>query len=321
MDVNLSPLERVEKIWYHLFILRIWRYHIQSAKKVLKGNFLTSNCFSCIELNACSLLLCLTYLYDQNLSHWFLPYLFSSQPCESIFRQLRSFTSTYSTVANCSVNEILFRISKIQLQNEIIHNNAMNFVYPKVNKKREFDFVKKLPTKYEIFNTIALCKTRAINTAKRFGFKIPGDSSLVSCKIGTKCLNKRTTISKTKNKMNPLKKPLLKVSDLKNVNLVNYIDTHPNPDEMSSFVRLNDKKVVKKISLCWYLRNDYQKISVDRNKRVMTLTENEYIRNKQNSITNVENFKCPSYKYKPIKKISYPKIASKSQRAKEKQKK
>lgn len=303
MDINLSPLARVEKIWYHLFILRIWRHHIQSEKNVLKGNFLTSNCYSCIELNACSLLLCLTYLKDQNLPSWFLPYLYSSQPCESIFRQLRSFTSTYSTVACCSVNEILFRISKIQLQNEIVHSNAQNFVYPKITHKKKHDFVEELPTKYEIFNTIALCKTRAINTAKRFGLKIPNDSLLVSCKIGVKCLNKRTIKSKinTKKIMNPLRKPLLKVSDLKNVNLINYIETHPNPDEMSSFVQLSDKKVVKKTSLCWYLRNDYQKISTDRNKRVMTLTENDYVNKKQKNTTNVKTFKC---KYEPIKKIS-----------------
>lgn len=175
-----------------------------------------------------------------------------------------SFTSTYSTVACCSVNEALHRISKIQLQNEIVHSNAMNFVYPKSSKKENIKFVHELPTKCEIFNTITLCKTRAIYTAKRFGFKIPTNSLLISCKISAKILSKRTIKTKANSQkiMNSFKKPLLKVSDLKNVNLINYIDNHPNPDESSPFVQLNDKKVVRKTSLCWYLRNDYQKKSV-----------------------------------------------------------
>lgn len=311
MDVNLSPLDRVEKIWYHLFILRIWRHHVKSEKKSLMDNFLTSNCFSCIELNAYSLLLCLMYLYDQNLPSWFLPHLFNSQSCESIFRQMRSFTSTYSTKANCSVNEILYRISKIQLQNEIVHSNATNFVYPKATQKKDKNVLHTLPTKFEIFNTVALCKTRAIKTAKQFGFKIPNDSSLVSCTIGVKCLNKRPIKIKTNVKrINPFNKPIRKVSDLNNVNLVNYIDTHPYPDEMSPFVKINEKKVVKKTSLCWYLRNDYQKLSSDRNKRVMTKTDNDYLsKNKKNK---VKTFQCPNtmskykIKYKPISKKNAP---------------
>lgn len=305
MDVKLSPLARVEKIWFHLFVLRIWRQHVQSEKNVLMNNFLTSNCFTCIELNAFSLLLCLMYLKEQNLPAWFLPYLYSSQPCESIFRQLRSFTSTFSTVACCSVNEILYRISKIQMQNEIVHSNAMNFVYPRATHKKNNEFVHELPTKSEIFNIIALCKAKAINTAKRFGFKIPNDSTLISCKISAKFLSKRTIKTKknTNKIVNSFKKPLLQVSDLKNVNLINYIGSHPNPDESSSFVQLNYKKVVKKTSLCWYLRNDYQKISTDRNKRVMALAENDYlIKNQTNNTTKICTFKCPSYKYKPIKK-------------------
>lgn len=202
MDVSLSPLARVEKIWYHLFVLRIWRNHIKSEKKNLKNNFLTSNCYSCIELNANSLLLCLFYLKEQNLPYWFLPHLYSSQPCESLFRQLRSLTSTYSTVACCSVNEILYRISKIQMQNEIVNSNAKNFVYLKSSHKKSNEkkqVLHELPTKSEIFNVIALCKVKAIKTTKRFGFEIPDDSTLISRKISAKCLSKITIKSKKKH--------------------------------------------------------------------------------------------------------------------------
>lgn len=149
MDIELTPLARVEKIWYHVFILRIWRQYVKSYKKLaLKDNFITANCYSCIELNAYSLVLCLLHLKDRNLPGWFSTNLYSSQPCESVFRPIRSFTSTYSTVANCSVKEILSRISKIQFQNEIVHKNAKHFVYPRSKQQDDaHKSIHDLPTK------------------------------------------------------------------------------------------------------------------------------------------------------------------------------
>lgn len=99
MDVKLSPLERVKKIWNSIFILRIWRGYILSTKELtLKDNYMTLNCLTCIELNAHGLVMMLIYLKENNLSHLFKPHLFNSQQCESLFRLIRSFTSTYSTV-------------------------------------------------------------------------------------------------------------------------------------------------------------------------------------------------------------------------------
>lgn len=139
---------------------------------------------------------------EQNLPSWFLPHLYSSQPCESLFRQLRSLTSTYPTVACCSVNEILYRISKIQMLNEIVNSNAKNFVYPKSSHKKSNEkkqVLHELPTKSEIFNVIALCKVKAIKTTKRFGFETPDDSTLISRKISAKCLSKKIIKSKKKH--------------------------------------------------------------------------------------------------------------------------
>lgn len=132
MNPDLTPLERVEKIWFSLFVIRIWRQYILSTKKLtLKNNFLTQYSYICIELNAHSLLLLIVYLKEKNMSKLFKPDLFSSQPCESLFRRIRSYTSTYSTVANCTVKEILDRMNKIQLQIDIPIHNAENYVYPR----------------------------------------------------------------------------------------------------------------------------------------------------------------------------------------------
>lgn len=129
---DLSPLDRIEKIWYPAFILRIWREYILSKPDTnLKNNFLSQNCYTCVEINAHSLVLLMLHLRKKNFSDYFLPFLFSSQPCEGFFRQIRSFTSTYSTVANCSIKEIVGRINKIQLQGDI--SIRSEFLYPRDN--------------------------------------------------------------------------------------------------------------------------------------------------------------------------------------------
>lgn len=62
MDDSLLPLERVNKIWYSIFLVRIWRNYILNRKLPLKNNFLTSNCYSCLEINAHTLILILLYV-------------------------------------------------------------------------------------------------------------------------------------------------------------------------------------------------------------------------------------------------------------------
>lgn len=56
MDGKLSPIQRLEMMWYGVFILRIWRYYISEQPGLsLKDNFMSSLCYYCIELNAHSL--------------------------------------------------------------------------------------------------------------------------------------------------------------------------------------------------------------------------------------------------------------------------
>lgn len=48
MEINLTPLQRVRKIWYALFLIRIWRKFILSSKcYTLEKNFLSLNCYTC----------------------------------------------------------------------------------------------------------------------------------------------------------------------------------------------------------------------------------------------------------------------------------
>lgn len=79
LDTKLSPLERVQKVWYSIFIVRIWREYVLRTKSLnLKNNFLTSYCYVCLELNAHSLVLLLLYFKKINKPEFFKPELLDS---------------------------------------------------------------------------------------------------------------------------------------------------------------------------------------------------------------------------------------------------
>jgi hypothetical protein len=284
MDTTLPPLDRVRKIWYPLFIMRIWRdFVLKSKKYTLKNNFLTPNCYACIELNAHAMVKIMCYLKENGTETLFLPHLYSSQQCESTFRLLRSQTSTYSTVTNFTTKEAINRIDKIELQNQIIHSMPQ-FTYPRLGKK---DFANNqqhftLPTKAEISNVILQCKQDAIDTAAKFKL-ISLRTTATTKQKSTTChikeyIPKKTNDSKRKQaksvsqaQQTPIKK--LTVSDFENIALKNYAEKKPEPiNETSPYVELqfdSNRIVIKKTSLCWLLQSDdMPKLSNDRLLRV-----------------------------------------------------
>lgn len=271
---NLMPLERIEKIFYPTFILRIWRDYISKSKKYnLENNFLTMNCYSCIELNAHSLIQIMLYLKENNMEHLFMPTLYSSQQCESTFRQLRSFSSTFSTVTNCTVKGALSRINRIQYLNEVRH--LTKFCYPRLANQNDTVQQHKLPSQQEISDVIARCKSDAINMAAKFGL-----ISKKSTKAATTC-NIKTSETKPIKRCEAPVVPIrnFSISDFKNIALKDYSLKKNEPiTEDSPYIEfLFDTKrvVVKKSSFCWLLRGDAQKLSNDRLLRVQANKKNK----------------------------------------------
>lgn len=303
MNRNLTPLQRVRNMWYSLFVIRIWRTFIVSKKKyTLKDNFLTANSYTCIEMNAHSLVMSLIYLKENDQADLFKPHLYESQPCESTFRKLRSFTSTYSTVANCTVKESNSRISKIQLQNDIIYGTLTQFKYPRLGRANiSSNETMQLPTKDEIINVILQCQREAIETAKKIGLISNRSRNMYVCKV----LPYETTLNRcTRRKLQ---------NDLiANYNNVNIIDTEnfgsklnnfANEfelcalDQTSPYVEIPnefDRRIVKKTSLCWLLRSDCRRLSSDRLVRV------QYSRNLKKRMKRKTNLKSSAVRSKKI---------------------
>lgn len=285
MEKSLTPLQRVQKIWYSVFILRMWREYIISNKHLrLKTHFLTNNCYTCIELNAHSLVLCMIQLKNLDLSHLFLPTLFNSQHCENLFRQVRSLSSTFSTVTNCSIKEFAERISKIQLQSDVMSRVGSNFIFPRINRSdKEKSIVYDLPTLPEIYNEIEKSKHQAIRDAIVLGLikKNKQNTFDFGCKINpyqNRRSKKRTNIRSTSYF---IKQSIHRVLELNKIKLKNYahkfidkevsqesnfVEVHVNPET-------NERKIHKKTSFCWLLRGDNERVSADRLQRVKIPTK------------------------------------------------
>lgn len=150
---DLNSKERIYLMWYSVFFFRAWRSWLISSEKVkdptaknktrnfynLKENFISTNCYTCIELNAHALVkqILVEESTEEGMcdrSKLFFPNLYGSQPCEAMFRQIRSFTSTFSTIVNFNMLEIVNRIKKIQLQNDIIATSNGVIKFPRFEK-------------------------------------------------------------------------------------------------------------------------------------------------------------------------------------------
>lgn len=122
LDKGLTAVERTFKIWFSVFFLRQWRCWIKkSVKYNLMDNFISLNAYTCIELNAHSLLLLFLKHIEEGTLDEFYPWLLGSQQCEAWFRAARSLTSTFSTVINFTAQEFVEKSKRIEFVHEATH--------------------------------------------------------------------------------------------------------------------------------------------------------------------------------------------------------
>ncbi|KAL4153941.1 hypothetical protein QTP88_001774 [Uroleucon formosanum] len=188
LDKSIALEDRIYKIWYSLYFLRIWRYSILNDQQfTLKNNFITTNSYSCIELSAHSLIILIKKCRDNNYSlrpSMFIPWSYSNQACEEMFRTARSMTSTYSTMINFSMNNILKRLTRIQLLNSIqndLHENQKDIIINElknnntIEKKHNRNFINFTKVHENIYsvesksdNVIDSILTKSLKNAKKW---------------------------------------------------------------------------------------------------------------------------------------------------------
>lgn len=172
LSFDLKPLERIKLIWRSLYFLRIWREFIKASPSYTLGNnFITSNTYYCVEINAKHLTDLMKKFRDRLIPECFLPVIFDSQTCERSFRLFRSLGSTQSTKINFSFLELIHMIGRIEIQHDVMYCklNVDGIEFP--HKRKTKSTVYQLPTDEEIYETIAHAKLEAIKIAERFEMK------------------------------------------------------------------------------------------------------------------------------------------------------
>lgn len=276
MSEKLLPLERIGKIWFAVFMARIWKYYVsKNPLYTLKDNFMSTYLYSCLELNAHSIVFIVLFLKENNLSQLFVPWLFNSQACEKFYAQIRSLCSTYSMVASCSVKEAVSRISKIHLLNEISNDTESGFVYPKSNhaltsssKSSNFE----LPSESEIYGEIFKSKSMAIKSGIKIGLVKKGKEyeDSCACQIGPYMppnvkVNRQDTSEKNLFDLTRFRASVFRLKNFAQKFESEEVGTTGSFLEIPHCKR---KFVVKKSSLCWLLRKETPKLSSDRLMRV-----------------------------------------------------
>lgn len=140
LEKDCDIKSRLQNIWYATFFLRIWRSWIKESREfTLFNNFISLNAYLCIELNAHALIkLIRKYRTDNSLNVDFTQFptwLFSSQPCEQTFRATRSMSSTFSTIVNFSMMDILSRVRKIETILKAVNDlSDLDYIFPREKK-------------------------------------------------------------------------------------------------------------------------------------------------------------------------------------------
>jgi len=186
LNKQISPLQRIKKVWYNIFFLRYWNRWLSLQKAFnVKENFITSNAHTGIELNGHALILLLLLLRDKvpDGSKLFNPWLLGSQPCEQTFRAARSMTSTFSTIVNFSMYGLLQRLHRLHIQTTLESEaEETGICYPRIlTHARKIGFsdmnttstinLQEISNK-DIADTIKLAKEEAISVIKELGMSV-----------------------------------------------------------------------------------------------------------------------------------------------------
>lgn len=176
IETDTSTVNRIKLAFHVVFLCRIWRTSLQketnfgdSSFASTAKTFITANCYQGIEINAHSLIVCILLFRDLGLDGNFLVFLFSSQTCESFFRILRSMTSTFSTIVNFNLLEVLQRVKRSQALAEIINKLKSQYHFARTEKGKEKESSFKLPSNAEIVASINQALQEAVEDAEILG--------------------------------------------------------------------------------------------------------------------------------------------------------
>lgn len=271
-DVDMEPLKRVYLIWHALIYFRAWRKWIQKNKYHTENNFISSNAFTCIELNAYGILHLICKFRDSNRSDLFLPALFNSQPCEHTFRQFRSMTTANWTKINFSMLEVLQMISRIEMQNNIAYFKLPDLVIlPRIHNKPEKHKIHTLPTNIELEEVLEKAQKMALLDAEKFGM-ILTDDEIQFCELTKGNIIGEQAEAIVNDDIDDFEYPDDFLETLDCTYFRDFSSTVDEIDGNSGFIKVLHKdgseRIISKGSLVWRATQSTKPLSKDRLTRV-----------------------------------------------------
>ncbi|XP_062712958.1 uncharacterized protein LOC109406718 isoform X2 [Aedes albopictus] len=159
---SLTPLERIEEIWFATFFTRVWHCWITGSKDLKHDeHFITDNAELGIEINAHSLVNHLLHCRELAKPELFLPQLMNSQHNERSFGNARSMSGVQNTIINFDILEYLNKASHFEYLDElrILLKDKFEFARGgyKTSEYQPFEF----PSDQEIETAVYKGKMRA----------------------------------------------------------------------------------------------------------------------------------------------------------------
>lgn len=277
LSADLTPLERVYELWKSIYFPRIWRQWLKYSENSyeMDENGISSNAYECIEVNGHGLISAIQFFRDINQPELFIPCYFSSQPCENMFRKMRSMGSVNFTKINFTLYELIHMIRRVELLNEItyLRLQGQNIVFPRIEKyaasQKDSQSSYKLPSDTEIKETLIKAKINAMEKATSLEMTTADSNAYIDqCSFTT-----RETKSKRRNS-----------------------DSVPVPDDsepiFTKWVEVlcedGTTKTILKSTLVWLLTETKGKLSSDKLKRVQEMTSNSNTKRRR-LISNLSN--------------------------------
>lgn len=296
-EPGLKPLERIVKFWKWVYYVRFWRQWIENEDDYsLTCNFLTLNVQKCLEINGPALVQGIEVFRDSEEHNLFLPPLFSSQPCESSFRDYRAKSVTFSMLEMLNLQRGLDVVAESQHKLQSVIKLPRHHKAIKISEET-FHVPTSLPEDFEIQAALHQALLEASELAVRMG--LIKKSSRVNCPpcyvepisdsdimkddeqheedndIDSNIIQLDDKTSETVENLDACGDVEDVVEDLLvissgNVGLKTFTDV--NITETSPLVKVLDGQgnqvVIRKTTLCWLLNSGDSKISSDRLKRV-----------------------------------------------------
>lgn len=299
IDESLTPEQRLENIWEAVLFFRYWLDWLKTEGYSTTKNFITQNAYICLELNAHAMIQIIRFCRDNNKSDLFLPFLFQSQTCESFFRQLRSMTTTQSTVVNFSMLDLLHRIKRVDMQADVILKLDKTYDFPRAQRTtaKTYEYAQNnhlcLPSDSSIEEIIEKARLKAVSTCNELKITISDSSMFPPLTLSLEVSQEQLTSSLEESENSDDECVEIPGENLTVPHLPNNIsnkqkefDYESSGDESSdsdstcstkldpssrwvSVINEKGQKIVmKKSRLCWALSSGHKSLSSDRTQRV-----------------------------------------------------